>query len=118
MRELIFNGREEEAAALINQTFIPGPHGMRFLPMANLHITMNNLGKAEQFVRDLDLKRAIATTSFVMDGVRYTRTTFASLADGVIVCHIKASRKGALNIDVTLDSPLNIRLRKRLQGLC
>ena len=80
--------------ALINQTFIPGPHGMRFLPMANLHITMNNLGKAEQFVRDLDLKRAIATTSFVMDGVRYTRTTFASLADGVIVCHIKASRKG------------------------
>ena len=96
VRELIFNGREEEAAALINQTFIPGPHGMRFLPMANLHITMKNQGKAEQFVRNLDLKRAIATTSFVMDGVRYTRTTFASLADGVIVCHIKASRKGAL----------------------
>ena len=70
VRELIFNGREEEAAALINQTFIPGPHGMRFLPMANLHITMKNQGKAEQFVRNLDLKRAIATTSFVMDGVR------------------------------------------------
>ena len=29
VRELIFNGREEEAAALINQTFIPGPHGMK-----------------------------------------------------------------------------------------
>ena len=52
VRELIFNGSEEEAAALINQTFIPGPHGMRFLPMANLHISMKNRGKTEQFVRN------------------------------------------------------------------
>ena len=117
VRELIFNGREEEAAALINQTFIPGPHGMRFLPMANLHIRMKNRGKAEQFVRNLDLKRAVATTSFVMDGVRYTRTTFASLADGVIVCHIKASRKGALNIDVTLDSPFEHQTQKTPSGV-
>ena len=117
VRELIFNGREEAAAALINQTFIPGPHGMRFLPMANLHISMKNQGKTEQFVRNLDLKRAIATTSFVMDGVRYTRTTFASLADGVIVCHIKASRKGALNIDVTLDSPFEHQTQKTPSGV-
>ena len=117
VRELIFNGREEEAAALINQTFIPGPHGMRFLPMANLHIRMKNQGKAEQFVRDLDLKRAIATTSFVIGGVRYTRTTFASLADGVIVCHIKASRKGALNIDVSLDSPFEHQTQKTANGV-
>lgn len=117
VRELIFNGREEEAAALINQTFIPGPHGMRFLPMANLHIRMKNPGKAEQFVRNLDLKRAITTTSFVLDDVRYTRTTFASLADGVIVCHIKASKKGALNFDVTLDSPFQHQVQKTPHGV-
>ena len=117
VRELIFNGREEEAAALINQTFIPGPHGMRFLPMANLHVKMQNQGKAELFVRELDLKRAIATTSFVLDKVRYTRTTFASLADGVIVCHIKASKKGALNFDVTLDSPFKHQVQKTPHGI-
>ena len=117
VRELIFNGREEEAAALINQTFIPGPHGMRFLPMANLHITMKNQGKAEHFVRELDLKRAVTTTSFVLDDVRYTRTTFASLADGVIVCHIKASKKGALKFDVTLDSPFEHQVQKTPHGI-
>lgn len=68
-------------------------------------------------MRNLDLKRAIATTSFVMDDVRYTRTTFASLADGVIVCHIKASRKGALNIDVTLDSPFEHQTQKTPSGV-
>ena len=117
VRDLIFNGREEEAAYIINKDFVVGPHGMRFLPMANLHVKMQNLGKAEHFVRELDLKRAITTTSFVLDDVRYTRTTFASLADGVIVCHIKASKKGALNFDVTLDSPFKHQVQKTPHGV-
>lgn len=117
VRDLIFNGREEEAADIINKDFVVGPHGMRFLPMANLHVKMQNQGKAEHFVRELDLKRAITTTSFVLDDVRYTRTTFASLADGVIVCHIKASKKGALNFDVTLDSPFKHQVQKTPHGI-
>lgn len=117
VRDLIFNGREEEAADIINKDFVVGPHGMRFLPMANLHVKMQNQGKAEHFVRELDLKRAITTTSFVLDDVRYTRTTFASLADGVIVCHIKASKKGALNFDVTLDSPFKHQVQKTPHGV-
>ena len=117
VRELIFNGRENEASDIINKDFVVGPHGMRFLPMANLHVKMQNQGKAEHFVRELDLKRAITTTSFVLDDVRYTRTTFASLADGVIVCHIKASKKGALNFDVTLDSPFKHQVQKTPHGI-
>ena len=117
VRDLIFNGREEEAADIINKDFVVGPHGMRFLPMANLHVKMQNQGKVEHFVRELDLKRAITTTSFVLDDVRYTRTTFASLADGVIVCHIKASKKGALNFDVTLDSPFKHQVQKTPHGV-
>ena len=117
VRELIFNGREEEAAAIINKDFVVGPHGMRFLPMANLHVRMQNQGKAELFERELDLKRAVTTTSFVLDDVRYTRTTFASLADGVIVCHIKASKKGALKFDVTLDSPFEHQVQKTPHGI-
>lgn len=117
VRELIFNGRENEASDIINKDFVVGPHGMRFLPMANLHVKMQNQGKAEHFVRELDLKRAVTTTSFVLDDVRYTRTTFASLADGVIVCHIKASKKGALNFDVTLDSPFKHQVQKTPHGI-
>ena len=116
VRELIFDGREEEAANLINQTFISGPHGMRFLPMANLHITMKDDGKAEAYHRELDLQKALTRTSFVLNGVRYERTTFASLADGVIVCHIKASKKGALAFDVKLDAPFEHQVQKTPTG--
>lgn len=111
VRNLIFKGREEEAASLINKTFVKGPYGMRFLPMANLHIVMDDKGQTEHFSRELDLSKAIATTNFVLHGVKYTRTTFASLADGVIVSHIKASKKGALSFAMNLDAPLEYSTR-------
>ena len=75
-------------------------------------------GKAEAYHRKLDLQKAITHTSFMLNGVRYERTTFASLADGVIVCHIKASKKGTLAFEVKLDAPLNIRFRKHQQVTC
>ena len=107
VRELIFSGKEEEAAGVINKTFVKGPHGMRFLPMANLHIKMNAEGRVEQFIRELDLTKAVTTTSFVLNGVIYTRTAFASLPDGVIICHVKASKKGALSFVMNLDAPFD-----------
>ena len=116
VRQLIFSGREEEAADTINRHFIPGPHGMRFLPMAALHITMPKAGKAEQYRRELDLQRAVATTSFVIGGVKYERTVFASLADGVVVCHLKCSRRGALRFDFRLDAPFDHRTGKTADG--
>ncbi len=116
VRQLIFNGKEEEAAKILNDSFVVGPHGMRFLPMANLHIKMKVDGEAKQFVRDLDLRRALTTTSFVVNGVKYERTTFASMADGVIVCHVKASKKGALAFDIRMDAPFEHQTRTTANG--
>ena len=116
VRQLIFEGREDEAANIINQNFFPGPHGMRFLPMANLHILMKEGGKAESYHRELDLKNALTHTNFVLNGVKYERTTFASLADGVIVCHIKASQKGKLAFDVKLDAPFEHQVKATPDG--
>jgi len=117
VRELIFNGREEEAANLINKTFIPGPHGMRFLPMANLHIQMKEVGDASMYLRELDLRKALNHTQFVLNGVKYERTTFASLADGVIVCHLKASKKGMLSFGFSLDAPFDCQVQSANNGL-
>lgn len=107
VRQLIFNGKEKEASDLINRDFVVGPHGMRFLPMADLHIRMNGQAKGEHFMRELDLRRATTTTRFTQDGIDYVRTTFASLADGIIVCHIKSSKRGALAFDMSLDAPFD-----------
>lgn len=47
--------------------------------------------------RELDLDTAVATASYTVDGVKYTREVFVSPVDQVAVVKITASKKGALN---------------------
>ena len=105
VRRLIFEGKEGDAAKLIDQNFIPGPHGMRFLPLGSLKL---NLGHKDvsNYRRELDLGNALATTSYVYNGVKYERTVFASQADNVIIVQLKASKKKKLEFDVKFNSQL------------
>ena len=108
VRQLIFDGKEQEAHALIDKYFIKGPHGMRFLPLGNLKLSFDYQSQAKpvNYSRQLTLGDALCTTTYEVDGVRYERTVFASQADNVIVVNIKASRKGALNFGVSFDAQL------------
>ena len=108
VRKLIFAGREQEAARLIDQHFVKGPHGMRYLPMGSVRLTFNYLSKdaPKDYRRQLSLGEALNTTRYTVDGVRYERTVFASQADNAIIVHLKADKKGALSFAVNCESPL------------
>ena len=41
VRQLIFEGKEKEASNLIDQYFIKGPHGMRFLPVGSVKLAFH-----------------------------------------------------------------------------
>ena len=104
VRQLIYAGREEEAEALINKEFIPGPHGQRFLTLGSLRMHFENMPEeVEDYCRDLDLTRAVAGVGFTANGVRYTRSAFASLRDRVLVIRLDASKKGTLTFSLTQD---------------
>ncbi len=105
VRKLIFEGKEGEAAKLIDQNFIPGPHGMRFLPLGSLKIQLGHKDVTDYY-RDLNLGNAVATTHYIYNGVKYERTVFASQADSVIVVQLKADKKGALSFNMEFTSPL------------
>ena len=105
VRSLIFQGKEDEAAKLIDQNFIPGPHGMRFLPLGSVKLSLGHKD-VTNYQRALNLGDATATTSYIYNGVRYERTVFASQADNVIVVQLKASKKGELEFDVNFNSQL------------
>ena len=112
VRQLIFQGREKEAHALIEQYFIKGPHGMRFLPMGSLKLAFD-YGTASQqptsYERELSLGKAVNTTSYQLDGVNYRRTIFASQADPVIIVRLQADKPEALTFNLTYDSQLPVR---------
>ena len=104
VRSLIFDGKEREAENLINQQFIPGPHGMRFLTLGSVKMDFGH-ENVQDFCRELDLQTATATTTYTCNGVKYTRRAIASMADGVVVVNIKASKK-AMNFKLYHDCRL------------
>jgi len=105
VRQLIFDGKESEAEAIINREFIKGPHGMKFLTLGSLKMSFGHLNPTA-YERELDLKRAVNTTSYSYDNVGYTRTAFTSLADSILVLHVEADKPGALSFTLSHDCPL------------
>lgn len=106
VRRLIFADKEKEAHALLDKYFIKGPHGMRYLPMASLKLSFDNVSSVSDYRRELNLGNALATTRYTTGGVTYERTVFASQADNAIIVRITASKAGALTFNVAYDCPL------------
>ncbi|MCQ2247004.1 MAG: glycoside hydrolase N-terminal domain-containing protein [Bacteroidaceae bacterium] len=100
VRKLIFEGKEEEAAAIIDKDFVVGPHGMKYLTLGSLKLKTGHTN-ATNYKRELDLTRALSTVSYTCNGVKYTRQAFASLADDVVVVRLTASKKGALGFSMS-----------------
>ncbi|MBR3079953.1 MAG: glycoside hydrolase N-terminal domain-containing protein [Prevotella sp.] len=109
VRDLVFAGREEEAHKVLDKYFFPGPHGMRFLPVGNVRLTLGHRD-VSQYRRELDLGNAVCTTTYIYKGVRYERTVFASLTDHVIVVRLTADKKGALAFGVDFATQLQSKV--------
>ena len=106
VRRLIFEGRYDEATALAKSDVVSHYFEMCYQPLGDLRIaSVGAVGDATSYRRELDLDRAVVTTTFVRDGVRFTREAFVSPVRQAIVVRYTADRAGALDLDVTLDGP-------------
>ena len=105
VRDSIFAGKEEAAHKIIDQYFFKGPHGMRFLPVGSVKLSLGHKDVTD-YRRELNIGTALNTTSYIYKGVKYERTVFASLADHAVIVRLTASKKGALSFGLTFGSPL------------
>ena len=69
VRDLIFSGKEKDAENLINNQFVKGPHGMRYLTLGNLTMSYMSFSDndATDYHRELDLQKALSTVSFTVN---------------------------------------------------
>ena len=109
VRKLIFAGKEEEAHAILDKYFFKGPHGMRFLPLGSVKLKLGH-DEVSDYKRELTLGDALNTTSYIYKDVKYERTVFASQADNTVIVHLKANKKGALDLNISFESPLEAKV--------
>lgn len=123
IRELILAGKNDEAQDLVNRNFVclgpgsGGPKWGKFQTLGALYLEQSypetvGTPKVENYKRSLDLNQAVATASYTVDGVKYTRAYFSSFADDVNVIRLVADKKGKLNINIKMDRPerFNVQL--------
>ncbi|MEI7585834.1 glycoside hydrolase family 95 protein [Runella sp.] len=98
IRQLIFDGKQKDAERLANKAIITKKsHGQMFQPVGNLHLTFEDHENYTDYYRELDIERAVAKTTYTVNGVKYTREILASFLDRVIVMHLTAGKPGSLS---------------------
>ncbi len=84
-----------------------GPYTERYLPMADLLLDfVYRGGEMSDYKRELDLENAIATTSYKIGRIKYTREVFASYPDRALVIRISSDAEQAVSLEAFLKSAL------------
>lgn len=90
-----------------------GPYTARYLPMADMKLEVKADGDVSDYYRDLNISNATATVRYKVDGVSYTRTSFVSYPDQVMVVRLDADQSESLSFDVKLTSQLRFHMAKQ-----
>lgn len=113
VRELIFKGEHKAAQQLVDENFLTKRHGMSYLTLGSLLINFPKHDGATDYYRELNIGTATATTSYAVNGVKYTRTVFASMTDNVIIMHIETDKPRALNFSIGHRGPLSAGVKAK-----
>lgn len=98
IRRLIFEGKQKQAEKLANKVIVSKrSQGQMFEPVANLQLHFDGHEQFSDYLRELDIEKAIATTTYKVGDVVYTRQAIASFPNRVIVIHLTASKARSLS---------------------
>jgi alpha-L-fucosidase 2 len=106
-RQLLVDGKAKDATGFIADSMMATPmKEMPYQPVGDLLLTFpNDLSSASNYRRSLDLPTGIATTTYRVGNVTYTREVFASFPDQVIVVRLSADQPGHISFTAKLTTP-------------
>ena len=120
IRSLLFEGKNAEAQALMYERFLPrkdvsdARYGT-YQTLGALDIDYDfpvNDGcgpdlQPVEYIRELIMDEGVARSSFIVDGIRYSKEFFVSRADDVMVLRLTSSEKGGLSFKAVLSRQEN-----------
>lgn len=117
IRRLLFEGKNDEAQALMYNTFTCGGSGSgggngafkeygSYQLFGRLSIDYEEIVPVEGYRRELNLNEALASVSFISGTSSMTREVFASYSDDVAVINLKSER--GMNFSISMDREGNV----------
>lgn len=106
VRKLIFEGKQKEAEQVAGKNIqSKKSNGQMFQPVGSLILDFEGHENYTDYYRELDIKQAISKTTYVVDGVTYTREAIASFSDRVIAVRLTANKPGNISFIASIASP-------------
>jgi alpha-L-fucosidase 2 len=107
VRSLLFQSKYTEAQKLAQETLMGNKKQMSaYQTLGDLYIRFDhNYADTENYRRELDLNKAVASVSYRIKDVQFTRTIFSSAPAKVMVIRLSASKQAALKFGIELTRP-------------
>ncbi len=104
IRRLVFEGKHRQAHYLFGETMMGRPvEQMKYQPLGNLRLTFPGHDEPADYRRELDLATAVATVSYRVGEVTFTREVFASPVDDVLCVRLSADAPGAVSFTADIS---------------
>ncbi|WP_321374446.1 glycoside hydrolase family 95 protein [uncultured Draconibacterium sp.] len=104
IREALAN-EDYELADKLNHNLM-GSYSQSYAPLGTLFLDFQHDANVTNYHRELDIDKAVSTTSYTVNGVTYKREYFISYPDQIMVVKLSADKKESLNFSVKFDSQL------------
>ena len=106
IRHLVFEGKYKEAQDMATAHVKSKTNqGMPFQPFGDLRISFPGHSRYTDYYRELSLDSAKTVVKYKVDGVTYTRETFSSFPDNVVITRITADKPGKVTFNAFMTSP-------------
>jgi len=106
IRKLIFENKYEEASKLATQNIQSDSiNGMDYQPVGNISLVFPGHDNYNNYYRELNLVTAIDSCSYNVNGIQFSRTTFTSFPDQVMIIHLTSNKKASINFTALFSSP-------------
>ena len=106
IRQLIFEGKNLDAQNIAGRTISSqNGNGMPYQTIGSLILNFPGQENFTKFYRELDIERAITTTQYEVDGIKYTREVITSFTDQLVIMRLTASEDNKITFSAKITTP-------------
>lgn len=104
IRQLIFDGKADEAMALANKALNGNPGGVKsYQPLGDLMLDFDHKGTAQNYKRELDLRTGVHRVQYDINGKSYSREIFASAPANALVILLETTAPEGVNMTIGMS---------------
>jgi alpha-L-fucosidase 2 len=106
IRDLVFAGKFQEAEKIADQHFFGVPAAQQaYQPLGDLWLSFDGIENVTEYRRELDMETGLAKVSYRSGDAVFTRETFVSYPDRVLVVRIMSDKPGRVSVKAQFKSP-------------